>query len=243
MLERMGDTLAGRAVYVSLWPFTRRERRGRGRAGAWSELLAAPFTRWRPVLDAHAGPAEDWRHAAQLGGLPVPALDLTDDDQRAVWFSGDVQTYLERDLQALRAVKNLADFRHLMRAAALRIGTLLNQTELGRDVGIVQPQVHRFLNLMEASFQVICLPGFSANRTRRLIKAPKRARRAGARGARGRAPARSRPTLLAEGQLPARPVGQVVHHAGEERIASAGVPMMNRPRTRPAPPERDRLAA
>jgi len=84
-----------------------------------------------------------------------------------------VQTYLERDLQALRAVENLADFRRLMRAACLRVGALLNQTELGRDVGIAQPQVHRFLNLMEASYQAIRLPAFSVNRTRRLIKAPK----------------------------------------------------------------------
>jgi len=84
-----------------------------------------------------------------------------------------LQTYLERDLQVLRAVENLADFRRLMRAACLRIGSLLNQTELGRDVGISQPQVHRFMNLMEVSYQAIRLPAYSVNRTRRLIKAPK----------------------------------------------------------------------
>jgi len=39
-------------------------------------------------------------------------------------------------------------------------------------VGIVQPQVHRFLNLMEASYQAIRLAAFAVNRTRRLIKAP-----------------------------------------------------------------------
>ena len=60
-----------------------------------------------------------------------------------------------------------------MRAACLRIGNLLNQTELGRDVGISQVQVHRFMNLMEASYQAIRLPAYSVNRTRRLIKAPK----------------------------------------------------------------------
>jgi predicted AAA+ superfamily ATPase len=109
----------------------------------------------------------------RLGGFPVPAHELADDEARALWFSGYVQTYLERDLQALRAVENLADFRRLMRAACLRIGNLLNQTELGRDVGISQPQVHRFINLMEASYQAIRLPAYSVNRTRRLIKAPK----------------------------------------------------------------------
>lgn len=173
MMERIGETLAGRAVYVTLWPFTRRERVGLGRAGAWAELLAARFTEWREVLAAHRGPEEDWRAAARLGGFPVPAHELADQAARSLWFSGYVQTYLERDLQVLRAVENLADFRRLMRAAALRIGSLLNQTELGRDVGISQPQVHRFLNLMEASYQAIRLPAYSVNRTRRLIKAPK----------------------------------------------------------------------
>jgi hypothetical protein len=60
-----------------------------------------------------------------------------------------------------------------MRAACLRIGGLLNQTELGRDVSISQPQVHRFMNLMETSFQAIRLAAYSVNRTKRLIKAPK----------------------------------------------------------------------
>ena len=173
MPERVSETLAGRAVYVTLWPFTRRERLGLGRTGVWSELLAAPFGRWRDLLAADSGLEEDWRAAVRLGGMPVPAHDLLDDEARSLWFSGYVQTYLERDLQALRAVENLADFRRLMRAACLRIGGLLNQTETGRDVGIAQPQVHRFMNLMEASYQVIRLPAFAVNRTRRLIKAPK----------------------------------------------------------------------
>jgi len=173
MLERIGETLAGRAVYVTLWPFTRRERLGLGCTGIWSELLTTPYSGWREMLDAQASHAEGWKDAAILGGLPVPAHRLTNSEDRALWFSGYVQTYLERDLQALRAVENLADFRRLMRAACLRIGNLVNQTELGRDVGIAQPQVHRFLNLMEASYQAVRLSAYGVNRTRRLIKSPK----------------------------------------------------------------------
>lgn len=173
MLERISETLAGRAVYVTLWPFSRRERLGLGRTGPWSDLLAVPFADWRAILAGDPGIEEDWRTATRLGGLPVPAHDLVDDEARTLWFAGYVQTYLERDLQVLRAVENLPDFRRLMRGACLRIGGLLNQTELARDVGIVQPQVHRFLNLMEASYQAVRLPAYAVNRTRRLIKAPK----------------------------------------------------------------------
>jgi uncharacterized protein len=48
-----------------------------------------------------------------------------------------------------------------------------NQTELGRDAGISQPQVHRFLNLMDASYQAVRISAYAVNRTRRLIKSPK----------------------------------------------------------------------
>ena len=173
LMERVSESLAGRAVYVPLWPFSRRERAGLGTTGPWSRLLAQPFEGWREIFAEHKGPQEDWRVAARCGGFPVPSHELKSDDERAMWFSGYVQTYLERDLQALRAVHDLADFRRLMRAASLRIGNLVNQTELGRDVRMSQPQVHRYLNLLETSYQAVRVPAYSVNRTRRLIKTPK----------------------------------------------------------------------
>ena len=173
MIRRLGETLAGRAVYVRLWPFTQGELRGEGRTGRWGELLATPFSGWRDVITACDRVPVSWREAVLRGGFPVPALALADGEQRDVWFSGYEQTYVERDLPTLRAVENLADFRRLMQAACLRIGNLLNQTELGRDVGLSQPQVHRFLNVLEASYLALRLPAYAVNRTRRLIKAPK----------------------------------------------------------------------
>lgn len=173
MLKRIGESLAGRAVYVTLWPLTQGELRGQGRTGYWSALLGARATRWPQVLaEAQSTPA-DWREAVRRGDMPVPAHELATPEQRALWFAGYLQTYLERDLPDLRAVENLGDFRRLAQAACLRIGSLLNQTEIGRDVGLSQPQVHRFLNVLEASFLALRLPAYSVNRTKRLIKAPK----------------------------------------------------------------------
>jgi hypothetical protein len=173
MLKRIGESLAGRAVYVTLWPLTQGELAGQGRTGLWSALLAARAVQWPLVLTQNPRAPADWREAVQRGGMPVPAHQLSTLEERALWFSGYLQTYLERDLPELRAVENLGDFRRLAQAACLRIGSLLNQAELGRDVGLVQPQVHRFLNVLEASFLTIRLPAYAVNRTKRLIKAPK----------------------------------------------------------------------
>lgn len=90
-----------------------------------------------------------------------------------VWFDGYVRTYLERDLRALSNVSDLPGFRRLMRAACWRLGQLVNQTELGRDVALPQPTVHRYLNLLETSYLLVRVPAYSVNRTKRLIKTPK----------------------------------------------------------------------
>jgi predicted AAA+ superfamily ATPase len=173
LMQKISESLAGRAAYLPLWTLTRREQLGLGTAGAWSRLFDTDDKRWREALSAETAPAEDWRALALRGGYPAPAWQLAEPAARALWFDGYTRTYLERDLQDLANVTSLVDFRRLMRAACLRLGNLVQQTELGRDVGLPQPTVHRHLALLEASYQLVRIPAFAVNRTKRLIKAPK----------------------------------------------------------------------
>ena len=172
LLDKVSESLAGRASYLSLWPMTRREQLGRGRGGLWPELFEAKDDDWPGVLAAHTEPAEDWKALARRGGYPTPALELGA-AAREHWFSGYTQTYLERDVLQVSSISNLPDLRRLMRAVCLRIGQLTNQTELARDVALPQPTVHRWLNVLEASYQLVRVPAYAVNRTKRLIKTPK----------------------------------------------------------------------
>jgi len=173
LMRQVSESLAGRASYLTLWPMTRREQLGLGRAGRWDELLDAPDAQWRDLLAAGDDLEEDWQALALRGGFPTPALELKAPADRAIWFDGYVRTYLERDLQDLASISALPDFRRLMQAACLRVGQLLNQTELGRDVGLPQPTVHRWLNLLETSYLLVRLPAYAVNRTKRLVKSPR----------------------------------------------------------------------
>ena len=173
LMRQVSESLAGRASYLTLWPMTRREQLGLARAGRWDELLATPDAQWRDLLAAGDDAEEDWRSLALRGGFPTPALELQTPADRATWFDGYVRTYLERDLQDLASISALPDFRRLMQAACLRVGQLLNQTELGRDVGLPQPTVHRWLNLLETSYLLVRLPAYAVNRSKRLIKSPR----------------------------------------------------------------------
>ena len=173
LMRIMAESLAGRATYFTLWPMTRREQLGLGREGIWSELIAADDEDWADVVRGQRVQAEDWKALARRGGYPTPALELRTADERSTWFAGYVRTYLERDLQEISSVTALPDLRRLMRAACLRIGQMMNQTELARDVALPQPTVHRYLNLLETSYQLVRIPAYAVNRTKRLIKTPK----------------------------------------------------------------------
>jgi hypothetical protein len=173
LMQRVSESLAGRATHLTLWPMTRREQLGLGRGGLWPELLAAKDREWLELTSSQRAIPGDWRTLARRGGYPTPALELDDDAQRATWFAGYVRTYLERDVANVSSVSNLPDLRRLMRAACLRLGQLLNQTELGRDVALPQPTVHRWLNLLEMSYQLVRVPAYAVNRTKRVIKTPK----------------------------------------------------------------------
>jgi predicted AAA+ superfamily ATPase len=152
---------------------TRLEQRGQGRGGIWNELFRARDEEWIDLVTAQPDEPEDWRALARRGGFPVPSIHLRTAQERAIWFDGYVRTYLERDLQQLASITALPDFRRLMRAACLRLGKLVNQTDLGRDVALPQPTVHRYLNLLETSYLLFRLPAYSVNRTKRLVKSPK----------------------------------------------------------------------
>ena len=173
LMHRVSETLAGRATYVNLWPLTRRERLGLGAAGIWSELLSTPAAEWLDLIHSTPPSPADWRDETRRGGYPTPAVELEGDDARSLWFDGYLRTYLERDLQTMATIDNLVDFRRLMRAACLRLGAMVNQTELGRDIQVPRATVQRYLNLLETSFQLVRLEPYSVNRTRRLVKTPK----------------------------------------------------------------------
>ena len=176
LMQRVSESLAGRARYLTLWPMTRREQLGLAACGIWASLFSASAKHWPELTAASTAPMERWSALAERGGYPLPALLKSTRHaaaDRSEIFAGYTQTYLERDLRDLAAVDSLADFQRLMRALCLRLGTVLNQTELARDTGLPRTTVQRYLNLLEVSYQLLRLEPYSVNRTKRLVKSPK----------------------------------------------------------------------
>lgn len=90
-----------------------------------------------------------------------------------LWFSSYVQTYLERDVRSVTAVRDLATFRRFLALVASRHGQVLNKTEFAAPLGVSVPTIAQWLGVLETTAQVLMVPPFYENLGKRLIKSPK----------------------------------------------------------------------
>jgi len=91
----------------------------------------------------------------------------------SLWFSSYLQTYLERDVRAISAVQDLAVFRSFLGLVASRHGRILNKSDLAAPLGMSVPGIGRWLDILEATGQILVVPPYFENLGRRLIKSPK----------------------------------------------------------------------
>jgi len=90
-----------------------------------------------------------------------------------LWFASYLQTYLERDVRAITAVRDLATFRRFLAVLASRHGQMLNRTELAAPLGVSVPTISQWLGVLEATAQILVVPPFYENLGKRLLKSPK----------------------------------------------------------------------
>jgi len=164
VMERVTESLAGRAAILRLLPLSWRERTGRARARfPWEPGRVTPARRGKAHADLWAG--------LLRGGYPElcarPSLDAE------LWFASYVATYLERDVRSLRQVGDLVTFHAFLRTIASRSSQLLNLTDLSRDLGVAVNTAKAWLSVLEATHQVIILRPYFANVGKRLVKTPK----------------------------------------------------------------------
>ncbi len=166
MLKGITESLAGRAIYFTMHPFTRRERLGAVHDRPFVEKL---LETGKPYPGGEHFPVKDGEILS--GGMPSVCLGEVKD--RNIWFKGYEQTYLERDIRQFSRLDNIVLFKNLMELAALRTSGLLSPSELGRDAKLNAVTTSRYLALLETSFIVWRLTPFLKNRASRIIKSPK----------------------------------------------------------------------
>jgi hypothetical protein len=164
LMEKITESLAGRAAILRLLPLSRRESEGRPHA---------PFpweSKSRGGQLKKQSSRQMWRSFLR-GSYPELAANPRRDIN--LWYASYVQTYLERDVRTMRQVGDLTQFQSFIRALAARSGQLLNLTGLAGDLGLAVNTTKAWLSVLEATHQVIILRPYFANIGKRFVKTPK----------------------------------------------------------------------
>lgn len=168
-LPGIADSLAGRMEVLTLYPLSQGEI-----AGTREDFIHALFQKNFPPQAAESTSLskEALLEAIVLGGYPE-VLSRATSRRRAAWFDSYITTLVERDIRDIANIQDISGLIRLLRLLGARSGTLHNQAELSRSVGMPGSTLGRYIPLLEALFLIWFLPAWSSNLSKRLVKSPK----------------------------------------------------------------------
>ena len=144
--EQVSQSLAGRAGYLSLLPFS------------YAELADAGMA------------AKDVNEHIFTGGYPeIWSEKLIP----ATWLSSYIQTYVQRDVRLLRNISNLGMFNRFIHLCANYAGQIVNRDELAKQTGVDTKTILAWLGLLENSYLIFLLQPWYNNMNKRIVKSPK----------------------------------------------------------------------
>jgi uncharacterized protein len=164
-LPKLADSLAGRMGLLRLWPLSQGEIEGK--IEAFIDLAFSDIT---PPMNLKG--SSDYIERILAGGYPE-VQERQGERRRTIWFSDYLTTLIERDVRELSAIEGLTDLPRLLRLLAARTAGLLNQADVARDANLNAKTFKRYFDLLQTTFLLYTLPAWSANLSKRLVKAPK----------------------------------------------------------------------
>jgi predicted AAA+ superfamily ATPase len=146
LMHSITQSLAGRVAIFKLFPFDLKELDNAGLLG------------------------ENYLNSLIKGFYPA----IYDRDiPSKVFYSNYIETYINRDISKLVAIRDLRIFQNFLALCATRAGQLLNLNALANECGISQPTAKAWLSALEQSFITFQLYPYHKNFNKRIVKTPK----------------------------------------------------------------------
>ena len=146
--QNMTDSLAGRAAFLKLLPFSIDELKDHNLLG--NNVYETIFKGFYP-------PLRD------------PEKHFTLED----WFNSYVDTYIDLDVKSQINYSNLSVFKKFIQICATYSGQMLSMDSIARGIGVSAPTVKQWLSILESSFIIHFLEPDSQNLGKSLVKTPK----------------------------------------------------------------------
>lgn len=106
-------------------------------------------------------------------GLYPELLSLTDLRDKQEYLEEIVNAYLLRDILAVGGVKNATKMHDLLRLIAFQTGGEVSLDEIAKQLSLSRNSVARYLDLLQKSFVLFSLSGFSRNMRKEVVKSSK----------------------------------------------------------------------
>jgi predicted AAA+ superfamily ATPase len=168
LMELAQESLAGRTAIVHMSALSQSELYG----DHWSEPLSLDLQKLNSRKEhlAACGSAEMFERIWN-GGMPGHRSGRFKD--RDVFYSSYIQTYINRDVTDMIPGVDKLLFADFIRAAACRVGQMLNTHDIAGDVGVSDDTAKRWLQVLEKSEVIFYLRPYSNNLLKRTVKTPK----------------------------------------------------------------------
>jgi uncharacterized protein len=165
----ISESLAGRAAFFELWPFTQ------GELGSGADRFV-DFAFSEPDM-FRGGPASrlaivDYLERIVVGGYPE-ALRL-DRRARRTWFTNYVRTVTQRDITELTGARRAEQLPKLLRLLAARTANELVLTQIHADAGFASRiTTDDYVGFLTMTYLVCTVPAWSTNVTSKVKRHPK----------------------------------------------------------------------
>lgn len=166
MLPKVADALVGRIVIFTLFPFSYDEIHGfqnriLDHLSVGIRLGNYPEFNRKKLIDI-----------ILTGGYPE-VLKIKTPEQKRLWFQSYISTILQRDIRDLSRIEGVYELPRLLTFLSYQTGSLMNLSNLSRELGIPLMTLKRYVSLLETIFLIHRLPAWFSNIGKRLIKTPK----------------------------------------------------------------------
>lgn len=168
MMKNITESLAGRIGIMSLYPLSMNEIN--------NVTFDAPIDFSVDALvkrEQEAKPFDLDSVFTQIWKGAMPQVQNADSEQRSLYYSSYIDTYLMRDVITAGGITDEVRFKKFLTACAANTSQQLNFANLAMISEISQPTAKSWLALLERLHIVYLLTPYSSNNLKRLAKTPK----------------------------------------------------------------------
>lgn len=167
LMQGVSESLAGRVALLHMSPLSAREIDGRAPLPFTTdfEMLANESKSIKPVSTPEMF-EKLWRGS-------MPGIVSGNFDDRDIYYSSYISTYIERDVRELSGTIDALKFNRFVTSVAARSAQMLNFTALAEDADIDIQTAKSWMNILETLGIIFLLHPYSNNVLKRTIKTPK----------------------------------------------------------------------